>query len=265
LRTVLLLLAAAVLHAQPKSVLLEDFTWPELQDAIASGKTTAIYYSGSIEQNGPGMALGKHVFIARYVAQRIAEKLGNALVYPTMPFAPTGDPVKKTGHMKFPGTITVSPQAFGLIAHDVAVSAISAGFKNVVLMSDHGGEAQTELKEVAARLNAQWAPKGAHVYYIPDLYFKEKDQAAKYLIEHKLTVDEHAGAHDTSQLMFIDKEHRWIRKDKLVKGDGKNGVNGDPTQASPEHGQVFINLKTDDAVAQIRQLIAAGGSSPRRP
>ena len=32
------------------------------------------------------MALGKHLFIAPYLAPKIAEQLGNALVYPTMPF-----------------------------------------------------------------------------------------------------------------------------------------------------------------------------------
>ncbi len=97
----LALLLVPSLFAQPKSLLIEDMTWTEVRDAIAAGKTTAIYYAGSIEQNGPGMALGKHLFIAHYTAQRIAEELGNALVYPTMPFAPTGDPVEKTGHMRF--------------------------------------------------------------------------------------------------------------------------------------------------------------------
>ena len=63
-------------------------TWTEVRDAIAAGKTTAIYYAASIEKNGPGMALGKHVFIARYLGPKIAEQLGDALVYPVMPFAP---------------------------------------------------------------------------------------------------------------------------------------------------------------------------------
>ena len=66
-------------------------TWTEVRDSITAGKTTAIYYAGSIEQNGPGMALGKHVFIAFYLAPKIAAQLGNALVYPVMLFAPTGD------------------------------------------------------------------------------------------------------------------------------------------------------------------------------
>jgi creatinine amidohydrolase/Fe(II)-dependent formamide hydrolase-like protein len=46
-----------------------------------------------------------HNFIARYVSQRIAEKLSNALVYPIMPFGPTGDIATKTNHMRFPGSV----------------------------------------------------------------------------------------------------------------------------------------------------------------
>src|SRR5437870_1021979 len=143
----ILLLLPSVVLAQSKSVLIEDLTWTEVRDAIASGKTTAIYYAGSTEQNGPGLVLGKHIFIAHYVAQRIAEELGSALVYPTMPYAPTGDPIKKTGHMKFPGSVNVSSETFAAVAHDVALSAIAAGFKHVALMGDHGG-GQSALKKV---------------------------------------------------------------------------------------------------------------------
>src|SRR5277367_3117460 len=76
-----LFLAASVARAQ--SVYIEDLTWPEVRDAIASGKTSAIIYAGSTEQNGPHLALGKHTFIAHYLAGRVAEELGDALVYPT--------------------------------------------------------------------------------------------------------------------------------------------------------------------------------------
>jgi hypothetical protein len=79
------------------SVYIEDLTWPEVKAAIAAGKTTAIIYAGSTEQNGAHMALGKHNFIAHYAAGEIAKKLRNALVYPTMPFAPTGSNELRTG------------------------------------------------------------------------------------------------------------------------------------------------------------------------
>lgn len=239
--------------AQSKSLLIEDLTWTEVRDAIAAGKTTAIYYAGSTEQNGPHMALGKHNFIARYVAQRIAQELGNALVYPVMPFGPTGDIAKKSGHMRFPGSISVSEETFGAVAREVALSAISAGFKNVALMGDHGGD-QEPLRKVAEALNAEWSSKGTHVYYIPDLYDKEKQQVKEYLTKRNLPIGEHAAIDDTSELMFVDKDNKWIRKDKLAPDDGKTGVVGDPTQASVELGRTFVEFKIKNAVAQIRSL-----------
>jgi len=244
----------AGVRADTRSLLIEDMTWTEVRDAIAAGKTTAIYYAGSIEQNGPGLALGKHLFLAHYIAQQIAERLGNALVYPTMPFAPTGDPIKKTGHMRFPGSVNVSDDTFGAVARDVALSAISAGFRNVVLMGDHGGGQKT-LDSVAAALDQEWGPKGAHVYYIGDVYYKEKDQMRAYAAEHKIAVDQHAGYDDTSEVMFIDKDGKWVRKDKLMKDTGASGVTGDQTAATLEIGRMSVENKISDAVAQIRSFI----------
>lgn len=252
--TFILLFFTLSAAAQSKSVLIEDLTWTEVRDAIVAGKTTAIYYAGSTEQNGPHMALGKHNFIAHYVAQRIAEELGNALVWPVMPFGPTGDIAKKSGHMRFPGSVSVSEETFGAVAREVALSAIAAGFKNVVLMGDHGGD-QEPLKKVAEALNTEWSPKGINVYYIPDLYYKEKEQMKEYLTKRNMAIDEHAGIDDTSEVMFIDNDKRWVRKDKLAPDDGKMGVIGDPRQATAELGKMFIEFKIKNAVAQIRSLV----------
>jgi creatinine amidohydrolase len=273
--TVLLTLLSPVLKAQTNSLLIEDMTWTEVRDAIAAGKTTAIYYAASTEQNGPGMALGKHVFIAHYLSQKIAAQLGNALVYPTMPFAPTGDwgltgpgvidLAKKKGHMRYAGSVNLSAETFGAVAHDVALSAISAGFKNVVLMCDHGGAAQSQLGKVAAAMNEEWSPKGIHVYYIPDLYYKEKEVMKDYMQKHGLPVDSHAGTDDTSELMYVDKmvngkASKWIRPSKLIKaleGDG-TGVDGDQTKATLALGKMFTDAKVAFAVSQINQSITAG-------
>jgi creatinine amidohydrolase/Fe(II)-dependent formamide hydrolase-like protein len=252
----LLLVAFALpASAQSNSVMIEDLTWPEIRAAIAAGKTTAIYYAGSAEQNGPHMAIGKHNFIAQYVARRIAEDLGNALVYPVMPYALTGDVVKKTGHMRFPGSVSLSPETFGGVARETAESAISAGFRNIFLMGDHGG-GQDVLKKVAADLDALWATKGIRVRYVPDLYYKSQKQVDRYLKEHGLPGGAHAGIPDTAQVMFLDRDQRWIRRDKLAPGDKANGVDGDPRQATPEMGKIFIQYKIGAAVAQIRGMLA---------
>lgn len=242
------------------SVFIEDLTSPEVRDAIAAGLATAIIYAGSTEQNGPHMALGKHNFIAHYVAGRIAEELGDALVYPTLPFAPAGDPLAKTGHMAFPGTVSLSAEVFETVVRQVAVSAIAAGFRQVYLMGDHGG-GQNELRRAAESLDKEARPKGIRVHYVPDLYFKEKEQMRAYLAMRGIPFDAHAGTDDTSEIMFIDSAGKWIRRDKLAASDStqrpRTGVDGDPTKATPEMGGVFIGYKVANALAQIRAFRAS--------
>lgn len=248
-----LLPTSSVAQAVHHPVLIEDMTWTEVRDAIAAGRTTAIIYVGSTEQNGPHMVLGKHTFIAHDVAQRIAEELGDALVYPTLPFAPTGDPVAKTGHMRFPGSVSLSPAVFESVVRAMAVSAIAAGFRQVYIMGDHGG-GQEQLRDAARALDGESRARGIRVRYVPDLYYREKEQAGAYLAERHIAPDRHAGTDDTSELLFIDS--LWIRRDKLARSDsteqGTTGVDGDPTKATREMGQVFIGYKVADAVAQIR-------------
>jgi creatinine amidohydrolase len=250
---VALLPSSGVAQAPQHPVLIEDMTWTEVRDAIAAGRTTAIIYVGSTEQNGPHMVLGKHNFIAHYVAQRIAEELGDALVYPTLPFAPAGDPVAKTGHMRFPGSVSLPAPVFEGMVRGIAVSAIAAGFRQVYIMGDHGG-GQEQLRDVARALDAEWRAKGVRVRYVSDLYYKEKEQARAYLAERHIAPDRHAGTDDTSELLYIDSLS--IRRDKLVQSDSAQqattGVDGDPTKATREMGEVFIGYKVADAVAQIR-------------
>jgi creatinine amidohydrolase len=251
-----LVLAASTAFGQTRSVFSEDLTWFEIRDAIAGGKTSAIVFAGGIEQNGPHMTIVKHNAIGRYVAGTMAEQLGNALVYPIVPFSPAGDPVEKTGHARFVGTVSLSSEVFMGVMRQVALSALSGGFKNVFLMGDHGG-GQSELKLAAETLDAEWRAKGAHVYYVA--FTKSAQQTNAYLAEHKIPGGGHAGVAETSQVMFLDGQ-KWIRKDKLTAAKGQpeptTGVNGDPSPATAEMGKMFLDLKVADGVEQIRKSIA---------
>lgn len=248
---------APMAGAAPPSVFIEDLTWPEVRDAIAAGATTAIYYAGSTEQSGPHLATGKHNFIARHVAGLIATRLGNALVYPVMPFAPTGDAETRSGHMRFPGSVSVSDETYTAVARDVATSARAAGFRFVMLMGDHGG-GQQALEKLAALLDRQWAGLGTRVGYVPEVYFGAERRVSDYLAARGLKAGAHAGLPDTSELMFVDTTGRWLRQDKLQVGDANNGVDGDPRQASAELGRVFIDFKVNGAVERIRSFTNTG-------
>ena len=133
-----MLLCSAPALAQSDPVMIDDLTTVEVQAAMDAGKTTAVYYVGGTHQNGPAVVLGKHNLLARHISERVARGLGNALAYPPNPYAPAGDPIEKTGHMRFAGTVSVSNDTLRAVSRDVAISALAVGFTHVAILGDHG-------------------------------------------------------------------------------------------------------------------------------
>src|SRR5947209_3151332 len=112
LAALLLLFTVAAEGAEPASPYIEDLTWTELRDLIAAGRTTIILPIGGTEQNGPHMAIGKHNVRVKLLAGKIAAALGNAMVAPVLPYVPEGNLNPPSGHMRWPGTITVPEDSF---------------------------------------------------------------------------------------------------------------------------------------------------------
>ncbi len=232
----------AISSARAESTLLiEEMTWPEVAAAIKAGKQTAIIYAGSTEQNGPHMVLGKHNFVARHLAVMIARELGDALVYPVLPFAPTGDLALRSGHMRFPGSVSLREDVFGEVIRDMVLSAVDAGFRDILIMGDHG-EGQNRLAAVARAIDQITRPSGIRVFYVDAVYTQ--------------SVGEHAGREDTSMLMAVDSQRHWVRKDRLGQADAANGVDADPKGASVAEGRRLLDVRVRAAVRQIRELMA---------
>src|SRR5262249_15150255 len=100
------------------SVFIEELTWLEVRDALRAGKTTAIIATGGVEMNGPYLATGKHNYILRATTEAIARKLGDALVAPIVPFVPEGEIDPPSGHMRYPGSISVTQETFKCLLTD---------------------------------------------------------------------------------------------------------------------------------------------------
>src|SRR5262245_1419883 len=96
----------------PDTVFLERLTWDEVRDLMAAGKTTIIIPTGGTEQNGPHMAIGKHNVRIAANSENIARRLGNALVAPVVAYVPEGTIDPPSGHMRFPGTISIPDPVF---------------------------------------------------------------------------------------------------------------------------------------------------------
>jgi creatinine amidohydrolase/Fe(II)-dependent formamide hydrolase-like protein len=248
-------LIAGALHAQPPQppVDFELMTWPELKQALQQGRTTALIFNGGTEQRGPQGVAGAHSLIVHRLGVEIAQKLGNAILAPTIPYS-----VNRAG-ATLPGTIGLSAALFAQLNEEVAEQLITNGFKNIVLMGDHGG-GQQQLAEVAKKLDAKYAGKGIRVVYAEDVYTKVGTDFNKWLVEHGYPVGSHASIKDTSELLYLGGDKGWVRKDQIPNAVGDathgNGIQGDARRSAPEIGKVVSDMKVEYAVRQIRQLLS---------
>lgn len=243
----------------PDTVFLEDLTWTELRDQIRAGKTTIIVPVGGTEQNGPHMALGKHNVRARMIAERIARELGNAVVAPVIAYVPEGGLDPPTGHMRYPGTISVPEAVFRQVLEAAARSGRRHGFRDIALLGDHGSTQPGE-RAVAARLNREWAATAVRVHAVEE-YYQAADGGFRKLLEARgyrpEELGRHAGLTDTALMLALDP--RMVRQDAVARGIGAgadSGVDGDPSRATAELGRLGVELIVRQSVDAIRRATA---------
>ena len=77
----------------------------------------------------------------------------------------------------------------------------------------------------------------------------------------RIEIGGHANILDTSELLFVNPKH--VRMKKLAPGGGyeNSGVSGDPTKSTPAIGKALIQIKIDNALAQIKSLMAGTGQA----
>ena len=118
---------------RPRELRMEYLTSAEIVEAIAGGARTAILPLGAIEQHGPHLPLSVDSDHADALALRIANKLGTALVLPTVRVG------YSPHHLGFAGTLSVRPSTLEAICMDYCSSLAAHGFTRVVLFSGHIG------------------------------------------------------------------------------------------------------------------------------
>jgi creatinine amidohydrolase/Fe(II)-dependent formamide hydrolase-like protein len=258
--------------APPKTLVeFEMMTWVEVKNAMQAGKTTALVYTGGTEQRGPQNVNGGHNMMARETVRAIALKLGNAIAAPVLPFSPNN------ASAEMPGTIGLTAPLFGQITEEIAEQLIKSGFKNVVLMGDHGG-GQKELKEVAGKLDRKYASQGIRVVYCDEVYQKAQDDFDKWCAEHGYGSGGHANISDTSEMIYLGGTKGYVRMALLPtaigdpvpapgqRGEHKinNGITGDARRASAALGKRYFDMKVDYAVRQIHQLLNGSKAATER-
>ena len=258
-----------------KSVYLEELTTQEVAAMVSKSPSTpsiVIIPIGGTEQNGPHMAIGKHNTRVKVLAGRIATSLVAAnlptIVAPVVSYVPEGSINPPTEHMKWPGTLSISEDAFKSTLQSAARSFRQHGFTDIVLIGDHGGY-QAALAAVEATFNKEaikeaksGSTTGARVHFIPDYYRATASAQSSYIVALRAKglsdydIGTHAGSADTSLQLAIDpstvKPEKFAESAKLGR---PGGTLGDPKAASAALGQIGVDATVKMTVLAIQKAI----------
>lgn len=242
---------------QPRELRIEHLTSAEIAEAIAVGARTAILPLGATEQHGPHLPLSVDSDHAEALALRIARKLGNALVLPTVRVG------YSPHHLGFCGSLSVRPSTLEATCLDYCSSLAAHGFAHVVLFSGHIGNYPI-MRDFEPRLAAALAPALEVIVYrdsaaILDAWRKSAQSVAGL----GNRVGGHADVAETSVMLVLHPEK--VRSDRAAAGylgmvddeflqrtfiEGiaavsPNGVLGDPAGSSKAIGHAALDAVTD--------------------
>lgn len=220
--------------------------------ARAAADALVIVPVASLEQHGPHMATGVDILLAGGVAARTAARIAAA----GAPVVVT--PVVWTGlaehHMEFGGTVTLDYASFAGALRGIARSAARHGFRRVMLLNGHGGNAEAVMvaaSEFTIELGIKVAA-GTYWHMVPEVIVPILERQSGLM---------HACEAETSMMLALRPDS--VRLDRLAEAHGpmstrvegqppglalrrsfraisESGVIGDARTASAEKGERLL-------------------------
>lgn len=135
---------------------IADMNWMQVESYLKTDDRVVLPL-GSVEQHAT-LSLATDALLAERVAVEAAEPLG-VPVYPALAFgvAPY--------FMAYPGTVTLRPRTYAGVIRDLMDSLAASGFRRLLLVNGHGGNAaaeetiarwRQERSEVSVRVHHWW-------------------------------------------------------------------------------------------------------------
>lgn len=235
-------------------MLLANATWEEINGLDRN--TVVLIPFGAMEQHGLHLPMKTDSAIAAEIVERIDQRLLNDVL--VLPVQWAG---YSPHHMDFAGSITLTAETYIRVAIEIIGSLAKAGFLRFLLLNAHGGN-RAILDVAANELKFQFPAAS----FVTATYWNVARTQIQAIRESKQGGLGHACEMETSMLLAaypklvrIERaipDGAWpcsefLAKDMLSGGDvsiasafaefTKSGTNGDPTTATAEKGEAFLN------------------------
>lgn len=273
--------AADTPEVRPRTAYAEH-TWLELRELGQRDDVVIVIPTATLEDHGYHLPIDTDVRLVEAIARGGVERFnsrhaGQALLFPTAVHGYTPH------HMDFPGTVSLRWNVFVETLLDCGRSLCHHGFDRILILNGHGSNAP--LVDLAARLiNVEH--RGA-VCMASTLYLTTPESAR--LLERERSSEtggmSHACELETS--MYLALEPTLVQMERAVReipdwnenvwndwpgsgplsywpnwsGFSESGVMGDPTVATVEKGQVFLDRAQEEA----SEFISEVALRPRAP
>jgi creatinine amidohydrolase len=251
-------------------MLLEEAAWPEVKRLAP--ETVVVVPFAAIEQHGPHLPIGTDTFITDGLVRRLDRRLGSELL--ALPVQRFGS---SSHHLRFPGTTTLSARTFLDAAIELVLSMAAHGFRRFLLLNGHGGN--QSLLNVAVQELRERRPELTAVHAT---YWAIASEGFAAIRESPDGGMGHACEMETSVILALRGD--LVHRDRLEAGGEpprsrfdhrdmlrpapvgqfryteewtESGVIGDPTTASAQKGERFMEAAVE-AVAELVQALRAG-------
>jgi creatinine amidohydrolase len=241
------------------TVWFDELTMKEAQKFARMGRVIIIPV-GSVEEHGGHLPLCTDSLQPESVALEVAGRSG-CLVAPPLRYGVCNST------RGFPGTISVGFESLYRITKDVLEEFVRNGFRRILVLSGHAGQAHMAALRLAAQ-EVVWHYEGERSDRRPRIMVcSDYDFAYELKGKYFSDRDGHAGTIETSRVMAIRPDLVKMRGRKsfpklprfeVVAQPERyfpSGVVGDPTVASRRKGRMINRYVVDNVVGLVEELM----------
>ncbi len=250
-----------------------DLTRLEMEQ-VDKKKTVVMIPAGALEQHGNQAPLGTDDMIAEAMLEYLKEELPEDYPMLYFPVIPIG---LSTEHKNFCGSITLKPDTYYHMLHDICESLHHHGFKKIAFLVCHGGNAPI-IQVLSRELRSEY---GLSVFILSSGAFNHPD--VKATISEGNVWDFHGGEMETSMVMAVHPECvkletavagrpeafvnnkallpygsvsiGWVSEDWKDKDGNPIGIGGDPSGATAEKGDIILRTSAKQLVPGLMEIL----------